>query len=402
MLIVGGGFAGLACSQRLPARDFDVTLIDRRRDFEYLPGLHELLSGRRRAAQLRLPLAALQQRRGHRFRRADVTAVDPRRRTLRLAGGAELQGDYLVLSPGSVEAGAGVPGVAEHAFTLRSVADGLALQRRLRALRRERAAAGRSAPRVLVAGAGWTGLEALGELLRGGAGAPLDLHLVDAASQVLPGAAPGVSAFLEQRCREQGVSLHLGRAVERLTAKTVFLEGGQRLRAQLVLWAVGAATPALLRRGLAPAPAGPQVQGDLSLPGHPQCFVAGDGADTARSLKRQAYHALDMGAQAAQNIRRLAAGRRSRAFRPLPRPSLLAFGDSGAVLIAGHRALAGQPLALAKEGIYLAVMAQLDRRPPAQRAAAACERVHDLPGQWWPLLRDWRRLPRTGGVVRVS
>ncbi|HSJ98735.1 MAG TPA: NAD(P)-binding protein [Myxococcota bacterium] len=84
ILVLGGGFAGLAAALALaPARR--VTLIDRRPHFEFLPNIHELVSGVKTPALLRLPLRAILARRGHRFLRGEIRRIDLAARRVVLA-----------------------------------------------------------------------------------------------------------------------------------------------------------------------------------------------------------------------------------------------------------------------------------------------------------------------------
>mgnify|MGYP006305379605 CR=1 FL=1 len=108
--IVGGGFAGLACANTLDSRRFDVTLIDARAHFEFLPNIHEIVSGVKSAAGVRLDLAEAMEAVGHRFLRAGVTAFDPA--TLRLTLGRRRQfcADYVVVALGAADATFGVAG----------------------------------------------------------------------------------------------------------------------------------------------------------------------------------------------------------------------------------------------------------------------------------------------------
>src|SRR5512145_2360478 len=75
IVIVGANFAGIAAAQHLGGR-YDVTVIDRSPWFEWLPNIHELLSGVKRAGDLRLRRARLVKRAGHRFVRAEVVRID--------------------------------------------------------------------------------------------------------------------------------------------------------------------------------------------------------------------------------------------------------------------------------------------------------------------------------------
>jgi NADH dehydrogenase len=82
VLILGGGFAGLAAAFELRPDRHEVTLIDRSRWFEFLPNIHELLSGVKTPELLRLPLDRNVRRAGHAFVRDTVTPIDPVERTV--------------------------------------------------------------------------------------------------------------------------------------------------------------------------------------------------------------------------------------------------------------------------------------------------------------------------------
>ncbi|MEM6605786.1 MAG: FAD-dependent oxidoreductase, partial [Pseudomonadota bacterium] len=79
VVIVGGGFAGLACANNLPAKRFDVTLVDQRSSFEFLPNIHELVSGVKTKEQLRLDLCSALGSAGHTFVNGCVDALNPQK-----------------------------------------------------------------------------------------------------------------------------------------------------------------------------------------------------------------------------------------------------------------------------------------------------------------------------------
>ena len=398
VLIVGGGFAGLACALGLDARRFDVTVVDQRRHFEFIPNIHELISGLKKPADLRLPLSALLRDRGHRFRCARVATIDSAGRSITLANGHVLEGDYLVIACGSADANFGVAGVQRHTLALKSVEDGKTIAAGLRALRKK------SGPgRVLVVGAGLAGVEALGEVLRIRGASNWHVQLVEAQDRPLPAAPAAASRFISDACADAGVTLHLGEPVSRVTAKTVVLGGGQRPAQRyddLDRWPPRHRRYWPTRALPAKAP-GPQWPRDLSLKGAQGVFVAGDSAELPRPLSRQAYFALDMGAAVADNIARLESGRRTRVLRALPRPTLLSFGATSAVLIAGRAAFEGKPLLALKEGIYTAVMAQLDRRGAKRRLPALLQRGRTSGAQLWPLLEPRALLTGNGALRRL-
>ena len=108
-----------------------------------------------------------------------------------------------------------------------------------------------------------------------------------------------------------------------------------------------------------------------------------------------------MGNAVATAIQRRESGRRSSRFRPLPRPTLLSFGDITCILIAGRHAFAGRALMAAKEAVYTLVMARLDRRRPRARIGGLLQRGRGSQALLWPLLNP-ADLLRSGRVERLG
>ena len=124
-------------------------------------------------------------------------------------------------------------------------------------------------------------------------------------------------------------ALVCGEAVERVTAKTVKLAGGRRLRSALTIWTGGPAPrPLLAESGLAAPGRWAAVADNLRLEGADDVFVAGDSGELPQPLARQAYHALAMGRHCAREIERAERGRAPRAARRSGRASRA--GSSGA------------------------------------------------------------------------
>jgi NADH dehydrogenase len=357
--IVGANFAGLAAAQRLGHR-FDVTVVDRSPWFEWLPGIHELLSGVKRPADLRLPRARLLARAGHRFVRAEVAAIEPGACRIVTTRGRRLDFDACIVAVGGVGETFGVPGADRHAWPFKGVDDCHAIGRHLAALAGQR----RPAP-VVIVGGGLAGVEALGEILRRYRGAGrLQVDVVEAGPRLLPGAPAAINASLRRHCAGLDVRFHTGMRVTAVTPARVRLASGAVLRSGLTIWTGGAsAPPLLLESGLAGrARQWAPVTAALQSRRHGHVFVAGDAAGLTRPLAKQAYYALQMGGCAAGNVARALAGRPLREFVPQPKPMLVAFGDLDTYLVAGRRVVASPSLAAAKEAVLQLTMAQLD--PP--------------------------------------
>jgi len=379
IVIVGGNFAGLTAAIQLPRRHA-VTVIDSSRHFEWAPGIHEILSSVKTPQGLRLDRAAIVKQAGHRFLRDRVTVLRPAEGRLATAGGRELDFDACIVAVGALWNTHHVPGVARHAMPFRSVADSLAIEHRLRTLMQQ----GKPL-RIVIAGGGLSGIEALGEILRRHRDdAQLSVDVIEAGTRLLPGLPASLDADLRRLCEPYAVTFRTAATIASVSAQGVRLADGTRLRSGLTLWTAGLAAPTLLRQsGLAPPP---QVWADV----HPtlqsrhfdKTFVVGDAALLSHPVAKQAYNAIDMGELAAANAVRLLDGRALKPFKPARNPVLIAFGDLQTYLVAGRSVLASKVLAGAKEGVYQVFMAQM----------APGSVLTTLPATAGRLWRSWREL----------
>ena len=169
VLVLGGGPAGVACAQKLGDEGIDVVLVDRNDYHQFQPLLYQVASSQLPAEDIARP---------HRVIFADypsvtlvtahVSAVTLSPPSVVLSDGRTLTGSYLVMAAGAQPNFFGVPGAAEHAFPLYSVADAERLRIHLQHLLQE-AMAGRGSPEpgaldVVVVGGGPTGVETTGAL----------------------------------------------------------------------------------------------------------------------------------------------------------------------------------------------------------------------------------------------
>ena len=323
VLILGGGFAGLAAALEFKGSRHQVTLIDQNRWFEFLPNIHELLSGVKPPDLLRLPLDDSLRQAGHNFIRDTVTSIDTDARTVSTQRRKRPIGyDVLIVTFGGVDATRGVQGVVENALPFKSVAQCKRIGQRLSQLARRR-----KPGNVVIVGGGLEGVEALGEILRRYRGR-MDVALLEARERMLPEAPAALDAHLRELCAPYEVRFEMEAPVAKIEPKAVMLRDGRSLPSDLTIWTGGPAPPALLaENGLAPPGAWAPVGMTLQSKGHPEVFVAGDAAELPTPLARQAYHAMDMGVCAARNADRLLAGRSLSAFRPSSKPTLISFGD---------------------------------------------------------------------------
>lgn len=361
--IVGANFAGLSAAQRLDSR-YEVTVIDRSPWVEWRPSIHELVSGVKRPADLRLSRSRLVAQAGHRFLRATVADIDARLGRLTTSDGREVEFDACIVAVGGVTQTFDVAGADRYALPLKSVDDGVAIGRRLKTLAR-----GRNRMSVVIVGAGLEGIEALGEILRRYRDREsLKISVIEGGSRLMPHGPPALDAAVRARCAGLDVKFLTDSAAIKVTRSRVHLRSGASIRSDLTLWTVGATAPALIKDSrLADKPnQWAPVNRALRSRRFDNVFVAGDAATLQRPIAKQAYYAMQMGEFAAGNAMRAVAGRRLHEFVPVSKPMLVAFGDLDTFMVSGRSVIASPTLAAAKELVFQVTMAQID--PPLRLA----------------------------------
>ncbi|MFZ5555468.1 MAG: NAD(P)/FAD-dependent oxidoreductase [Pseudomonadota bacterium] len=296
VVIVGAGFAGIACAARLAREPVQVTLVDRNNYHLFQPLLYQVATAALSPGDIATPIRGLfRDRPNVRVLLGEVTGVDAARRAV-LLGGQGLAYDYLVLATGAAHSYFGKDQWASHAPGLKRVEDALAMRRRLLTAFEQAEATDDPRERerlltFLIVGGGPTGVKlagAIAELARFGMDqefrrfdpAQARVVLVQAAPRLLPGGFPEAMGQQAKRSLERlGVSVRLSSRVEAIDADGVTVSG-ERIDARTVLWAAGVqASPAARWLGAAADAAGRVAVGpDLSVPGHDGVFVVGDTA----------------------------------------------------------------------------------------------------------------------------
>ena len=299
VVIVGAGFGGLAVAHALESVDVDVTLVDQRNHHTFQPLLYQVATAGLDANDISYPTRRLA--RGKPLLNAvqgEVVHVDFDKGAVVLADGREVAYDSLVLAPGGVTADFGVPGVAEHAFGLKSTADAVALRRRVlqsfddvgNALQRGRPHRS-EATTIVIVGGGPTGVELAGGFaeLTSRVLVPdypeidpsaVRIVLVEGQDGVLAGFDDSLRTSARTTLEAMGVEVLLNTQVASVSSSTVDLHDGQTIGADTVVWAAGIrAHPLAERLGLATgAGARVIVNEDLALPERDNVYAIGDFA----------------------------------------------------------------------------------------------------------------------------
>ena len=372
VVVVGGGFAGLAAARALRRAPVRVTLVDRRNHHVFQPLLYQVATAGLSAPDIAAPIRHILRRQANAsVVLAEVAGVDAAGRRLLLGGGdapEALAYDALIVATGATHSYFGRDDWAPFAPGLKTLEDALVIRRRLllafeRAEREDDEARRQAWLTFAVVGAGPTGVELAGTL------AELARHtlrrefrridparaavvLLEAAPRVLPPYPAGLSTHARRQLEALGVQVRTEARVTALDAERVTFADGSVLPARTVLWAAGVAASPLGRALGGPTDRAGRVmvQPDLSVPGHPEVFVAGDLAHVEQDgapVPGVAPAANQMGAQAAKNVLRGLAGRPTEPFRYRDKGSLATIGRASAVADFGRLKLWGLPAWLA-------------------------------------------------------
>jgi NADH dehydrogenase len=334
VVVIGGGFAGLWCTRALASAPVEITLIDRANHHLFQPLLYQVATAGLSAGDIAAPLRQiLRGQRNATVRLGEASDIHLERREVALADGSVLGYDFLLVASGATHAYFGHDEWAPHAPGLKTLDDALDMRRRvLLAFERAETAASRGDDRerdawltFAIVGGGPTGVELAGTLaeiarhtLRGEFRhidpARARVQLIEAGPRVLATFPPELSERAAAQLRGLGVELLTGTPVQAIDGEG-YVRGGERVVAKTVLWAAGVAASPLGRLLGAPLDRAGRVQvaPDLSVPGHPEVFVAGDLAALTQAdgkpVPGVAPAAKQMGAHVARVIADRLAGR---------------------------------------------------------------------------------------------
>ncbi len=375
VVVVGGGFGGLEAVRELTKvarrHPLEVTLVDKRNHHTFQPLLYQVATAGLQPHDIGVTLRSIhgvrrRTRDGRattRVRMGEVVAVDDT--AVHLADGATLGYDRVVIAAGGITNDLGIPGVAEHAFGLKSLPEATQLRNHL--LRRFEEASvdpsrlGDGTLTFVIAGGGPTGVELagavaelVGQVLRQDHPS-IDLDqvrivLLELTDRLLPGFSDRSHQAALAGLRRRGVEVRLGTGASQVTGDHVVLVDGEDIPARTLVWATGiAGVPLGARLGAQPGRAGRvpvdhHLRASLGMsPGGTRelvhggrMFVIGDLAGALADgdpLPQVAPVAIQQGAHVARVIgAEVAEGRDPGAFRYHDKGKMATIGRASAVV----------------------------------------------------------------------
>ena len=359
VVIVGGGFAGVACAKHLAKHGVRVMLLDRHDYSQFQPLLYQVATAQVETSDVARPLRAMfPKRHPVEVTMADVTEIDPATKTVTSADGVEFVGDYLVLATGTEPNFFGTPGADTHAFPLYSVDDAERLRSRLLSVfedaNRNPGLIDQGALNFVIVGAGATGVETAGALadvidrllparVKSERIRHATVHIIDPAPVVLAPFSNRAHEYAKRVLEERGVRLELGTKVDEVRSDRVCLSDGREILTRTVVWAGGIKIPDLVARAGFPQEHTGRVQidADLVVTGMPGVYALGDVAATlgsdGKTFPQLGSVALQAGRHAADNVLADIAGKPRTAFHYRDKGIMAMIGRNAAIAEVGPR-----------------------------------------------------------------
>jgi NADH dehydrogenase len=337
IVIVGGGFAGVKAALELSSqKSIEITLVTDKPDFQYYPALYSTATGHSHLESW-VPLQTIFHGRSRVKVVIDsVKTIDPAKKIVSGASGADYQYDQAILALGTVTTYFGIKGLDTYAQGIKS-ADEI---NRLKAHLHDEFT-NRHTPdgHYVIVGAGPTGVElaaAIGSYLRrlcklyGVSNHPITIDLVEAAPRILPKMSEKASELVSRRLRKLGVTLHTGKAVQSENAHELMV-GDEAIQTRTVIWTSGVANHPFYKdnsKHFMFAPNG-RVCVDKYMVATPDVYVLGDNAATPfTGLAQTALHDAIF---TARNIKRELAGKVKKEYTAVMPPVVVPIGRHWAI-----------------------------------------------------------------------
>ncbi len=372
IVILGAGYGGILTSLRLQKElnynEADVTLVNKHDYHYFTTQLHMPAAGTDNPDNVRVSISKLIDEFKIDFVKSTVVQIRPHDRKVILEDGT-LSYDYLVIALGGESETFGIPGLAEYALTIRSINSVRLIREHIeyQFARFKREPHRTDYLTIVVGGAGFTGIEFVGELADR---VPLlckqfdvDPSLVkiiniEAAPTALPGFDPELVEYGMQVLQKKGVTFRIGTPIKECTPEGVIVGDGEEIKAATVIWTGGIRGNRLIEEaGIETVRGRVKVDEYLRAPGYDNIFVIGDNSivfnEEGRPYPPTAQMAMQQGVNCAQN---LVACIRNQALKPFKfqyKGTVASLGRGEAIGIAFGRKYRGRVASWLKKAIDL-------------------------------------------------
>ncbi len=375
VVVVGGGFGGVAAVRKLKRADVDVTLIDRHTYNTFQPLLYQVATASLNPGDVTWFLRAIRAKQDNvRYMKGTVLTMDHVNKTLGLEGGLSVSYDHLIIATGVTTNFFGVPGAEHFAMPLYKRSQALAVRDRMFAAL-ENAVINRTDEdlRIVVVGGGATGVETAGafaELRNNDMPTtypeldPKRIHitLVEMGPFVLAPFHPNLREYARKALQKRGVDLRLDTTVKEVRADGVVIVKGDKeefLEAGIVVWASGVTAHSSLQDWSVPQGRGGRIVTgqDWAVDGLKDVYAVGDVAVSPEPLPQLAQPAIQAGKHVAKLIDRAQDGKSMKAFKYRDKGTMATIGRASAIAqIKGLPRLKGFPAWVIWVALHIATL----------------------------------------------
>jgi NADH dehydrogenase, FAD-containing subunit len=376
VVILGAGYGGLMTVTRLQkmvsVNEADITLVNKH-DYHYeTTWLHEASAGTLHHDRCRYPIKDVIDTNKVNFVQDSVKLIKTDEKKVILENG-ELNYDYLVVALGAHPETFGIQGLKEYAFTISNINSARQIREHIEyqfATYNTEEEKDDTRLTIVVGGAGFTGIEFLGELAnrvpelcREYDIDPKKVRIicVEAAPTALPGFDPELVEYAVNQLQRKGVEFRIGTAIKECTEQGIIVgkdDQTEEIKAGTVIWAAGVRGNSVIEESGFEAMRGRvKVEKDLRAPGHDDVFIIGDcsliiNEEINRPYPPTAQIAMQQGEVCARNLAALIRGKKElEPFKPDIKGTVASLGEDDAVGIALGKKMVGTKASFMKKMI---------------------------------------------------
>ncbi|MFE0557181.1 NAD(P)/FAD-dependent oxidoreductase [Paenibacillus sp. NPDC058910] len=372
IVILGAGYGGILTAQRLQKElnynEADVTLVNRH-DYHYITThLHMPAAGTDSIENTRVSISKLIDEFKIDLVKSSVQEIRLHDKKVILEDGT-LSYDYLVIGLGGEPETFGIPGLAEHAMTIRSINSVRLIREHIEyqfaLYKNERRPQERI--NLVVGGAGFSGIEFVAELADR---IPrlckeydvdptlVNIYNVEAAPAALPGFAPELVEYAMNVLEKKGVTFKMGIAIKECLPGGVVLNNGEEIRAATVIWTGGIRGNRLVEAaGFETMRGRVKVDEYLRAPGYENIYIIGDNSlifnEEGRPYPPTAQMAMQQGVCCAQNIVAAIRDKSMRKFEFHNKGTVASLGRGEGIAVVGDKKYQGWKAAQLKKLVDL-------------------------------------------------
>ncbi len=306
--MAGAGFGGVNAALQLAKRGYEVKLLDKNSHHTFVPGLIDLLRGRKSEKKLKLDLENFFGSTSVEFSQETVLGIDPENDKVETTKDSHSY-DHLVMALGGEAATYGLD--VSDAETCYNLEQAKSLTEKVE-----------DAEEVIIAGCGYVGVEIAGELVEN----DIDVTVMDMSTRPAANSNMETSQNVVDYFNRKDVKFRGGTEIEEVNEDSVVLGNGEEVETDVVIWSGGVQASSLVQESFDVGPKGIPVNSGLSSKQHENVFAIGDNADG--DFLKIAQNAEKQGKLVAENIDRNGA---LKSFESSKVPLAISMGNTGVI-----------------------------------------------------------------------